>query len=181
MKNQINYLLLLLICLTQSLFGGAIRDKTETTIQNLYEDKVTLQFEKISIEKSVQKKIEKKIKKRFFKDFVYVWTIIKDDSLSGFAVLDNVFGKAMPITYLVIFDKSGSIKNVSVVKYREAYGGQISNTLWLNQFTGKALEMEITQDNIDGISGATISVNAITKGVKKLLLLYPFLNQKVSF
>ena len=59
-----------------------------------------------------------------------------------------------------------------IVKYREPYGGQISNKKWLDQFNGKDNSSSYKiGDEISTISGATISVNSITKGIRKLTIL----------
>jgi Na+-translocating ferredoxin:NAD+ oxidoreductase RnfG subunit len=58
-----------------------------------------------------------------------------------------------------------------VLRYREPYGGAISSRSWLNQFTGKsASEGFKVEKDIDSVSGATISVNSVTRGVLKLTL-----------
>ena len=52
-----------------------------------------------------------------------VWKIELSDSTYRFAILDNVKGKSMPITFLTIFDDKNELKNAAVIKYREAYLG----------------------------------------------------------
>ena len=80
----------------------------------------------------------------------------------------------MPITFLVIFDSKGSILNSHVVKYREPYGGEISSPKWMNQFKGRnASSRFVVGNDIDGISGATISVYSMSAGIMKLSLLFP--------
>jgi Na+-translocating ferredoxin:NAD+ oxidoreductase RnfG subunit len=78
----------------------------------------------------------------------------------------EAMGKVDTFTYLIIFKPDGIIEKVSVLLYRENYGGEIASKRFLRQFAGKSngLSMEYNQD-IDGISGATISVRAITRAV----------------
>ena len=91
-----------------------------------------------------------------------------------FAVMDNVIGKSMPITFLSIFDSNGKILNSSIIKYREGYGGEVSGKKWLAQFDGmKSDSLYNYPRHISGISGATISVKSVTKGIAKLSLLAP--------
>ena len=40
----------------------------------------------------------------------------------------------MPITYLVIFNMDQEIIYSKIIKYREAYGGEVSGEKWLAQF-----------------------------------------------
>jgi Na+-translocating ferredoxin:NAD+ oxidoreductase RnfG subunit len=86
----------------------------------------------------------------------------------------------MPITFLVIYDTSGKILNSQVIKYREPYGGEIANKKWNNQFVGRSeISDYVVGDEVDGISGATISVYSMTKGVMKLSLLFPLIKSQL--
>jgi Na+-translocating ferredoxin:NAD+ oxidoreductase RnfG subunit len=181
MKINIILLLLLFFVNIQYLPAGEIRDKTEAVVNTFAGHEATLRFQKLLINPKQKKDIEIQVRQRFFKNFVYVWKINVGDSLKGYAVLDNVYGKSMPITFLVIFDTTGKIMTTEIIKYREAYGGQIANKNWLNQFTGMGKESAFKKGaDIDAISGATISVNAITKGIKKLVLLFPYIQISVN-
>ena len=60
---------------------------------------------------------------------------------------------------------------VDIIRYREPYGGAVASRNWLNQFTGKSGGDNFKVDKeIDSISGATISVNSVARGVQKLTL-----------
>ena len=86
----------------------------------------------------------------------------------AFVLFAEVMGKVDTFIFLIIFNPDGIIEKVSVLLYRENYGGEIASKRFLKQFEGKSNghEMEYNQD-IDGISGATISVQAITRAVKE--------------
>lgn len=93
-------------------------------------------------------------------------------------MLDNVYGKTAPITFLVVFDTSGIIRSTLVLKYRESHGGQVQNKGWLKQFIGRGQSSKYRVGReVSAISGATISVNAMARGIKKLSLLFPFIRQ----
>ena len=88
---------------------------------------------------------------------------------SGFLVLAKARSKFEYFDYAVYYDENRVVKAVRVLQYREDYGGEIASKRWLRQFDGKTAESPITVDNdIQGISGATISYLAITKGVKSI-------------
>ena len=86
----------------------------------------------------------------------------------AFVLFAEAMGKVDTFTFLIIFQPDGVIKKVSVLLYKENYGGEIASKRFLRQFEGKAngLSMEYNE-NIDGISGATISVQAITRAVRE--------------
>jgi Na+-translocating ferredoxin:NAD+ oxidoreductase RnfG subunit len=86
----------------------------------------------------------------------------------AYVLFAEAMGKVDTFTYLIIFNPDGIIEKVSVLLYRENYGGEIGSKRFLKQFNGKSngMSMEYNQD-IDGISGATISVQAITRAVRE--------------
>ena len=107
-----------------------------------------------------------------FREEVNTWRIQKNDNTYYYGVLDNVKGKSMPITFLAISDDTGKIFDVSIIKYRESYGGEIRNKNWLKQFSEYTDISNYKLGNgIHAISGATISVQSISKGIHKLALI----------
>ncbi|KAF0236550.1 MAG: FMN-binding [Prolixibacteraceae bacterium] len=70
--------------------------------------------------------------------------------------------------YYIFFDSVKSVKLIEVFNYQAKHGYEITAKGWLKQFigfTGKD-SLEVNK-NIDGISGATISVYAITSDVQE--------------
>jgi len=98
------------------------------------------------------------------------YRITRGDSLQGFAVVREVKGKDQPITFLVAIDTADRLRDVDILVYREPYGGEVAYDAWRRQFRGKSSDaaLQVGRD-IRTISGATISVNAVTLGVRKAL------------
>ena len=129
----------------------------------------------------VKSQVQNSAQQVFYRDELYYWTISQNDSTLAHAFLDNVLGKSMPITFLVLFNTEGEIISSEVIKYREPYGGEVGNKNWLSQF----IHFSDTSDysvgkNIDGISGATISVNSLSRGIQKIALLYPLVKDELK-
>jgi transcriptional regulator of nitric oxide reductase len=99
-----------------------------------------------------------------------VLRVSRGDSLLGFAVVRNVRGKDQPITFLVATDTLDRLRDVDILVYREPYGGEVAYDAWRRQFRGKSTadRLEVGRD-IRSISGATISVHAVTMGVRRAL------------
>jgi hypothetical protein len=96
--------------------------------------------------------------------------VTRGDSLLGFAVVRNVKGKDQPITFLVATDTADRLKDIDILVYREPYGGEVAYEAWRRQFRGKsAADTLDVGRQIRSISGATISVNAVTLGVRRAL------------
>lgn len=174
------YLIIFSLFLITDISASSIRQEAEQKISLVFNSADSqLVFSKFSINKAIKKKVENSTRQRFFKSFVYTWKIFENDSLAGIAILDNVYGKSMPITFLVMFDPDGKIISSEVIKYREQIGGNVSAKSWLNQFNGKDKAAGYAPGtDIDTITGATISVNAMAKGIKKLALLFPYIHNK---
>lgn len=90
--------------------------------------------------------------------------------LQGFAQVRHVMGKDQPITCLVATDTALVLKDIDVLVYREAYGGEVAYEPWRRQFRGRSpADSLVVGRNIRGISGATISVHAVTALVRATL------------
>ena len=98
------------------------------------------------------------------------YRIVRGDSVLGFAVVRDVKGKDQPITFLVAMDPADRLRDVDILVYREPYGGEVAYDAWRRQFRGKSSgdPLQVGRD-IRTISGATISVNSVTLGVRKAL------------
>lgn len=85
----------------------------------------------------------------------------KDNTKSAW-IFDEI-GKEEPITAgFVVSD--GKILQVRVLTYRESRGGEVRYPVFLKQYEGVALQADAYLNrNIDGISGATLSVNAMNR------------------
>ena len=94
-------------------------------------------------------------------------------STGGWFIVDEVVGKHDFIPFALGLNADGSVKAVEILEYREAYGGEVRNPKWLAQFTGKknGARLQLT-DDIQNISGATLSSKHITDGVRRLLATY---------
>lgn len=172
--------LLIPIFIVNSLNAG-IKEETESLIYENFGDSVSVLFKKFTIPKEVKYFAEKKAGLRFLKKHIYTWKITIADSLVGYAYLDNVKGKSQPITFVVFYDSDGAVVGSHIIKYREPIGGEVSHKSWLNQFSGKSQDsMYVVGKDIDAISGATISVNAVTRGIHRSSYVIQYLLEKAN-
>jgi len=91
-------------------------------------------------------------------------------------ILDEI-GKKKPITTGILV-QDGKIENIKVLVFRETRGWEVKHTFFTNQFIGAQLADGNRLDrHIDGISGATLSVRAVTKLARIALLLDKSIHQ----
>lgn len=171
--KTLTIILITLINLAGTLSAGEIKERSEEIINSTFLGSVYEDSKKFVIPDEVKSMVQKECNQKFFKDYVYFWEIKEAGSLKAIAVLDNVYGKSMPITFMVIFDLNGKIIRSEIVKYREQYGGGVSSDQWNEQFKSKDANSSFNiGSDIAAISGATISVNSVTKGIRKLTLIF---------
>ena len=103
-------------------------------------------------------------------DEIQAWRAYAGDKLLGWFIVDEVIGKHEFITYALGVTPQGAVRGLEVLDYRETHGGQIVRPDWRRQFTGKTRASALKLDeDIQNISGATLSCVNVTKGVKRLL------------
>lgn len=105
-----------------------------------------------------------------------VWDVRSGNGRAGWFIVDRVLGKHEMITYAVALSPEGAVKRIEILEYREAYGGEVRNPNWRQQFVGKRFgsKLQLGKD-IKNISGATLSSRHVTDGVRRLLVTWQLL------
>ena len=171
----------ILIILTSILTAGDIKSACEEHLLSLYLKDTDIKMHILNLDRQIKKEVENQVKQKFYRDKLYYWTISQRDTTIAYAFLDNVVGKSMPITFMVILNIDGDIINANVIKYREAYGSEVGNKGWLQQFINFNNNSDYSIGNdVDGISGATISVKSMSKGMQKITALYSLIQNQLK-
>jgi hypothetical protein len=85
-------------------------------------------------------------------------------------ILDEI-GKEMPITIGVVIE-GGAIQQLRILAFRESRGWEVRHPFFTKQFDGLSLNTSSALDGrIDSITGATLSVRAVTHVARVALLL----------
>ena len=97
------------------------------------------------------------------------FTISSNQKKVGYLLTSNANSKCQKFDFCILYDLNLSILKVQILKYRESHGFEICNQRWLKQFILIDTEDRFEYNSkIDGISGATISVNSIKNKVFSL-------------
>jgi hypothetical protein len=84
-------------------------------------------------------------------------------------VLDEI-GLYAPITHLIKVGPDRRVSKVQVLVFRETRGDGIKRSRFLRQFRGQSINNRMgIGRGIDGVTGATLSSQAIVRGVRKAL------------
>ena len=93
--------------------------------------------------------------------------------IDGYAFIDEEKGEHLPITFAVKLSPAGKVMRQEVVVYREARGDEVRDERFRAQFVGKSAADAIeTDQDIQAVSGATISSRAMAVGVKRAVVLF---------
>lgn len=149
------------------LLGFGLPKKVEKKVVKVVEktfEVTDISFRSIVVNSSLNAELPSKITENNFNG------IYKNDELLGYVFVDQAPSKTAKFDYLVLFNKELKVITSKVLVYREEYGGEIGSKRWLKQFTGKTGSDRVDHEsNIDGISGATISVRSMTNAMDDLL------------
>ena len=86
-------------------------------------------------------------------------------------ILDEI-GKEKPITTGIVIDND-KIERIRILAFRESRGWEVRHAFFTDQYSNAALLNNNQLDtNIDNISGATLSVRAVTKLSRIALMLH---------
>lgn len=127
----------------------------------------------VLLSESQRTAIEKYARVRMRTNQQPVWRAEANGETQGWFVLDEVYGKHEFITYAVALSADGAVQGIEVLDYRETHGGEIRNERWRAQFDGKRYGDTLKLgDDIQNISGATLSCKHLTEGVRRVLAIH---------
>jgi transcriptional regulator of nitric oxide reductase len=103
-----------------------------------------------------------------WEDHWVVFRVQHGATLLGHAFVVEEIGKHRPITFVVGLRPDGRVADVAVMAYREAYGGEIRSARFLSQYHDKGPGDAVRPyRDIRNVAGATLSVEAASRAVKK--------------
>jgi Na+-translocating ferredoxin:NAD+ oxidoreductase RnfG subunit len=91
----------------------------------------------------------------------------KDDKALGYAAIEAATVRTLPETVMVVMNPDGTVRFVEILAFFEPEEYKPAKR-WLDQFRGKTLSRELRiGGEIQGISGATLSAQALARQVRK--------------
>jgi hypothetical protein len=120
-----------------------------------------------ALREAMQRRLERTTPSVWEERYV-VFRALRGDRTLGEAVLVDEVGKHRPISFVVGLEPDGRIADVAVMAYREAYGGEVRSARFLGQYQGKGPDDPLrTYKDVRNIAGATLSVDAASRAVRK--------------
>jgi len=99
-----------------------------------------------------------------------IYKAYESDTIIAFLATGKANGYGGPLEVAVLADSSGNIMNIELVSYNETYSyiKKLKSKNYFRQYQDKALNSKFQiKDDIEAVSGATISSNAIALAAKE--------------
>jgi hypothetical protein len=104
---------------------------------------------------------------------IRIFKATRNGAVLGHVFIDEVIGRENLITYAIGIDEDGALRNLEIMSYRESHGGEVRNPGWRAQFDHRdSLDQLRFRTDIKNISGATLSSEHVTQGVRWLVALW---------
>ena len=102
------------------------------------------------------------------------------DGVQGYAFIETHIVRTFPETFLMVVSPDGTLQKLLVLAFYEP-AEYLPSDLWLEQFDQKRLTPSLRlRRDIHGIMGSTLTAQAATQGVRKVLALFQVLIQEQS-
>ncbi|HYC01005.1 MAG TPA: FMN-binding protein [Candidatus Limnocylindrales bacterium] len=121
--------------------------------------------------------IEKRARAKVESSLVTVYTGHRGGELLGYAIFDTHIVRTLPETFLVVLSPAGEVRATHVLAFHEPLE-YLPTERWLGLFKGKtaADELRLGQE-IAAITGSTLSAQAVTDGIRRVLAIHAVLLQ----
>lgn len=121
--------------------------------------------------------IEAAARSKVESDLVTVHVGHRGDELLGYAIFDTHIVRTLPETFLIVIAPDGAIRATHVLAFHEPLD-YLPGERWLAQFAGRRAADELRLGRgIDGITGSTLTAQAVSDAIRRALALHAVLLQ----
>lgn len=155
-----------------ALAGAEVYFDVRALLSSHFQRSERVSFVRVTPTAAERASIEQRTGRRAPRASYNVFVARTGDRVDGYAIVDEELGQHEPIRFAVFFDANGQVSRHEIVEYREAYGGEIRQARFRTQFVGRsATSAYRLGDDIDSVSGATISARSMCAGVQRAAML----------
>ena len=165
------------IALLATTAGAARADQVYYTSRDLLADffrsSQAVTYKKVAIDGTETARVAQRLGYTPAKSSYTFYIATSGGHVDGYAFIDEEKGEHLPITFAVKLSPTGKVMRQEIVVYREARGDEVRDEKFRAQFVGKGANDPIdTGNDINVVSGATISSRAMAVGVKRAVVLF---------
>lgn len=131
-----------------------------------------IQVERIQLTPEQQQRVQAKVAEPVDTDTFFFHVGKHHGQVHGYAYITDKKGRHRPITFVVGLKADCTVRDVAIMIYREPRGYEVKEKRFLRQYQRKTVDdpIEVHRD-IKNISGATISAESVSAGVREAIAL----------
>lgn len=144
----------------------------ESALRLAFPDADTVQKQELFLSREEAATAEREARVRLQSRLVTVYVGSREGKVTGYALIETHRVRSLPETIMAVIDPDGRVRAVHVLAFHEP-PEYAPGERWLTQFEGHALDDDLrVRGDIDGITGATLTANALTASVRRLLAVF---------
>ena len=170
------------LCLLLAAFGsiahGKVYSSKEDALQRAFPGAESIETVNLYLSNEEKERIRKASGVRVDSGIYSFYVGRKEQKVLGYAAIEAGTVRTLPETVLVVMNRDGSVRYAEILAFFEPPDYKPSKR-WLDQFEGERLDRDLrVGGDIQGISGATLSAQAITRQVRKTSAMLQLLLEK---
>jgi len=168
-------LIALAVCALAAYCGearGEVFHSRESALRLAFPDADTVDKRELFLSEAQAAAAEDVARVRLQSRLVTVYVGRKQGRTLGYAFIETHKVRSLPETVLVVVEPDGSARALHMLAFHEPPEYAPSQG-WLEQFQGRPLDDDLSlRGDIDAITGATLTANALTASVRRLLAVF---------
>jgi hypothetical protein len=163
----------LLAALAPVLLGVQVYHSEEEALHLAFPDATSFEEEVHLVDEAARRRVTERAGAPGRERVVTLHVARREGRIVGRALVLKEIGKSLPFRFLVAIRPDGAVEQVLLLDYREPRGDEVRRGVFRRQYVGKRLDDPIRRGrDIRNISGATISVDSLSRGVRRALALH---------
>jgi hypothetical protein len=145
---------------------------TRALLSDFFPRSERVTFRTFTLDRSLKGRLAQRLGYLPAKDHYTVFIATTQGRIDGYALIDEENGLHQPITFATRLSPRGAVERLEIMVYREPRGDEVRDPRFRKQFEGKTAQdpMRVSQD-IDAVSGATVSSASLALGVRRATVL----------
>lgn len=162
----------LLLIPSLGMAGPVVLMDKQTALKRAFPQADRIERETLFFGSAARAEVSRRAQAPFDSGLFTVYIGYQAGEIQGYTFIDTRIVRTKPATFMVVLSPSGRVRMVRVLAWTEPPEFQPMRR-WLDQFENHELSQGLQLDqDIQGISGATLSSRTLTEGVRRALAVY---------
>jgi hypothetical protein len=145
---------------------------TRAMLAELFPKSERVTFRTYALDSSLRGRLAQRLGYAPAKDRYTIYVATTQGHVDGYAIVDDEPGLHQPITFATRLSPRGVVERMEIMVYREPRGDEVRDARFRKQFEGKTAQDPLRPgQDIDAVSGATVSSASLARGVRRAAIL----------